>query len=255
VPLAARQRGTPRIAPSPFAHEALRSGEDFDPTSDIAAHQQSLQAAVSANSVISFVENLTPGQKEDVLMSTLFAQRAADAAHDPIADRAAWYRTYMDLLGAMGWTRESAPFQSHQALKASGSLDEVAIAALSAIATQNQIAIAKIAIDTLRGLADNDGTVRLFDFETSQTEGGHFQIGTAEASGQVVSMALGAFHFTYSEKKRNILFVSWGAEELTFWLTAERLALSETVYGDVREIVRDRLGESRRTLISAISLG
>lgn len=254
VPLAGRRRGTPKIDPSAFAREVPRSGRDFDPTSDVSEHQQALKAAVSANSVISFVENLTPGQKEDVLMSTLFAQRAADAKHDPIEDREGWYRTYMDLLGAMGWTRESAPFESHQELKSNGSLDEVAIAALRAMASQNQIAIARTAIDALRGLADSDGTIRLFDFETSHTEGGHFQIGTAEASGSVISMALGAFSFTYSDKRKNILFVSWGSGELTFWLAAERLALSTSLYGDVRDIVRERLGESRKTLIAAIDL-
>ncbi|MEY8842903.1 D-Ala-D-Ala carboxypeptidase family metallohydrolase, partial [Cribrihabitans sp. XS_ASV171] len=81
---------------SAFASEVSRDASGFDPQAATAAHQQALKAAVSAKSVISFVENLTPGQKEDVLLSTLFAQRAADAKADPVADREQWLDQYME---------------------------------------------------------------------------------------------------------------------------------------------------------------
>ncbi|WP_298566813.1 D-Ala-D-Ala carboxypeptidase family metallohydrolase [uncultured Aliiroseovarius sp.] len=259
--LIATKLAKPRAAPdsksrrSAFADPVARSGEDFDPTSESAAHQQTMQAAVNASSVISFVENLTPSQKEDVLLSTLFAQRAADAKADPVTERAAWHATYMEMLSLMGWTREAAPFESSQKMKGSGSFDKVILATLAQVATGNQFKIVESAIEALRGLASDDGKIKLFDFETSTSTGGNFQIGSAEASGDVISMALGAFNFSYKDKKQNILFVSWGKNELDYWLSAQKVALSPTIYADVRDIIRDKLADTRKSLIADIDIG
>ncbi|MDE9449800.1 caspase family protein [Aliiroseovarius sp. Z3] len=259
--LIATMLAKPRSAPgaksrsSAFADPVSRSGDDFDPTSENAAHQQSLQAAVNASSVISFVENLTPSQKEDVLLSTLFAQRAADAKADPVKERELWHATYMDMLSLMGWTREAAPFEASQKMKGNGSFDKVILATLAQVATGNQFKIVESAMEALRGLASDDGKIKLFDFETSTSTGGNFQIGSAEASGDVISMALGAFNFNFKDKKQNILFVSWGKNELEYWLSAQKVVLSPTIYADVREIIRDKLSDTRKTLIADIDIG
>ena len=240
---------------SAFGVPASRAGEAFDPNASIGIHQQSLKAAVNASSVISFVENLTPGQKEDVLLSTLFAQRAADAKRDPIKERAKWYDVYMDMMSLMGWARENAPFESSQRMKGNGSFDQVVISTLAAVATGNQMKIVESAIEALRGLSDSEGKIKLFDFETSHTNGGNFQVGSAEASGEIISMALGAFNFRFKDKKKNIMFVSWGKNELDYWLSAQKMSLSPTIYSDVRELVKDKLADSRKTLIADIDIG
>ena len=248
-----RRRG--RAMDNAMTKAVSRSGEGFDPTSGISEGQQSLQAAVNASSVISFVENLTPGQKEDVLLSTLFAQRAADAKADPITDRDGWYAIYSQVLGILGWSREASPFESSHKMQGNGSFDQVILATLAQIATGNQFKIVDSAIKALRGLADTDGKIKLFDFQTSRTSGGNFQIGSAEAAGDVISMALGAFNFTFKDERKNILFVSWGKNELDYWIQAQKLALSPEIYADVRDKVKERLNEARKTLIADIDLG
>ena len=107
----------------------------------------------------------------------------------------------------------------------------------------------------LRGLAEDDGKIQLFDFETSRTTGGNFQIGGAEAAGDVINIALGAYSFTYKDAKKNILFVSWGANELDYWLSAQKLSLSPAVYDGVRDMVKSRLDDTRKRLILDIDLG
>lgn len=252
----AAPRATRSKAPgSVFAEPVTRSAQAFDPSSQIAAHQQQLSAAVSASSVISFVENLTPGQKEDVLLSTLFAQRAADTKANPVTERAAWLDAYTQTLSLLGWVREGAPFTSAQTMQTKSSFDKVILATLAQVATGNQFEIVRSAIEALRGLADDDGKIQLFDFETSQTVGGNFQIGSAEAAGNVVSLALGAFNFTHKDQKKNVLFVSWGKNELDYWLSAQKLSLSATAYDAVRELVKTKLADSRNRLIADIDIG
>lgn len=251
----AKPRSAPGSTPrSAFADPAMRSGDAFDPTATTATSQQALQSAVNASSVISFVENLTPQQKEDVLLSTLFAQRAADAVFDPVKERDAWFTNYMEMLSLLGWSREAAPFEASQKMKGNGSFDQVILSTLAQVATGNQFRIVQSAINALRGLAQDDGKIKLFDFETSSSTGGNFQIGSAEASGNIISMALGAFNFTFKDRKQNILFVSWGKNELDYWLSAQKLSLSPDVYSDVRDIVRDKLADTRKTLIADIEL-
>ena len=254
--LAAPRGGLPRSAKidSSFAQPSTRAGDTFDPASEIAAHQQNLKAAVSASSVISFVENLTPGQKEDVLLSTLFAQRAADAKADPIKLREKWFDAYTKVLSALGWVRENTPFEASQKMQAQGSFDQVILTTLAQVATGNQFKIIESAIEALRGLTKGDGKIKLFDLETSSTTGGNFQIGSAEATGDVISMAIGAFNFGYKDKKQNILFVSWGKNELDYWLSAQQMTLSPAIYADVRDVVKSRLADSRRTLIADIEI-
>lgn len=255
VELAAPRTARSRAGKSAFETAVPRSGEAFDPSSAIAEHQQSLSATVSASSVISFVENLTPGQKEDVLLSTLFAQRAADTKSNPVEQRSAWYDTYMETLSLLGWVREAAPFTASQKMQGSGSFDKVILATLAQIATGNQFKIVESAIEALRGLSNDDGKIELFDFETSQTTGGNFQIGSAEAAGDVINIALGAFSFSYKDAKKNILFVSWGANELDYWLSAQKLSLSPAIYDGVRELVKSKLDDTRKRLILDINLG
>ncbi|NOD93227.1 hypothetical protein GS636_10560 [Ruegeria sp. HKCCD4884] len=241
-------------ASSAFADPVVRSSNAFDPSSELAEKQQTLAAAVSASSVISFVENLTPGQKEDVLLSTLFAQRAADSQFDPVNQREAWFARYMEILSLLGWVREEAPFTTSQKMQGSGSFDKVILSTLAQVATGNQFEIVKSAIEALRGLSNDDGKIKLFDLETSQTKGGNFQIGAAEAAGDVINIALGAFNFTYKDQKQNILFVAWGKNELDYWLAAQNLSLSTTIYDAVRELVKTRLADTRKTLIADIPL-
>lgn len=257
----AMQLATPRGAntrslktSSSYAEPTTRAGDPFDPSSEIATHQQDLKAAVSASSVISFVENLTPGQKEDVLLSTLFAQQAADAKADPIKERAAWFDSYTKVLSALGWVRENTPFEASQKMQAQGSFDKVILATLAQVATGNQFKIIESAIEALRSLAQDDGKIQLFDLETSSTTGGNFQIGSAEATGDFISMAIGAFNFSYKDKRQNVLFVSWGKNELDYWLSAQQMALSPTIYADVRDIVKSKLADTRRTLIADIDI-
>lgn len=189
-----------------------------------------------------------------MLLSTLFAQRAADAKADAVKERAAWYDVYMRMLSLMGWVREAAPFEASRKMKGNGSFDQVILATLAQVATGNQFKIVESAIGALKGLADDDGKIELFDFETSSTTGGNFQIGSAENSGEVVSMALGAFNFTYKDRKQNILFVSWGKNELDYWLSAQKLSLSPTIYDAVRDIVASKLEHTRKTLIADIDI-
>ncbi|WP_209425811.1 caspase family protein [Pararhodobacter sp. SW119] len=254
IPLAADRRGGAKVT-SAYAQPVPRSGGPLDLDTAALEAQQALKAAVTGSGVVSLFDTLSPGQKEDVLLSTLFAQRAADHAHDPIAAREDWYRLYLEVLTWLGWVRLSDGVEMQEKLKSDSSFESVALGALSAVATGNQHAIVKSALDAMKKLGEEDGAIKLFDFQTSRSSGSSFQLASAEAAGADVAMALGAFAFVHSDTQKNILFVSWGRKKVEFWLSAQRLILGNAAYDEVREIVKDRLGATRRSLIANIPLG
>jgi hypothetical protein len=133
--------------------------------------------------------------------------------------------------------------------------DQAILKILATIATQNQFAILQSALEGLRSLGDKSGQIKLFDLSSTETSGGHFQIGAAEASGEVISMALGAFHYFWSDKQKNVLFARWGETEFDYWMAAQRMSLSAELYGDVRDLVASKLSQSRKKLIADIPLG
>ena len=254
IPLAAERRGGDPVA-SAFASAVPRRGDAFDLESSAPADQQATRAAVSGAGVVSFFDTLSPGQKEDVLLSTLFAQRAADHAHDPVEAREEWYQLYLEVLSWLGWARLADGVEVQQRLKSNGSFDAVVLQSLAAVASGNQLAIVTSALDALRALKDDDGAVRLFDLQSGRSTGSSFQIASAEASGADISMALGAYAFVHSDTRTKVLFVQWGRKKVDFWLSAQRLSLANTVYDDVRDVVKERLDVSRRNLIATIPLG
>lgn len=237
------------------ARSVFRDASAADEKADIALEKQKLNAAVNASSVVSFVENLTPQQKDDVLLSTLFAQRAASAKHDPVSAMEDWLAVYLEALSLLGWSVESAPQLQQDVLKGNASFDQAILKILAVVASQSQFAILEQALGALRGLADGSGQIKLFDQSTSVTEGGHFQVGAAEASGEVISMALGAFHYRWTDERKNVLFVKWGKSEVNYWMAVQKASLSTRLYAEVRDLVSERLNDSRKKLIADIDLG
>ena len=75
------------------------AGDFYEPVYDATKHS----AMVVAGSTVSFLPGMTKQQQEDVLDSTLLAQLAANKKHDREKQTDAWYQTYAEVLGNIGW--------------------------------------------------------------------------------------------------------------------------------------------------------
>lgn len=91
-------QGTGRLwRPGRAGSAALREAERASPG-----------ASVVGGAVAVFVAGLSEQDREDVLASTLFAQLAANAAHDREREPVAWYENYSSGLERLGWVRSTA---------------------------------------------------------------------------------------------------------------------------------------------------
>ena len=215
-----------------------------------------LQAAIDAGSLLSFVDGVSPQEKDDVLFSVQLAQRGASGAFDRFNQTQSWYQKYTEILENLGWTAEQLAFALYDQSEGEVRMDKAALAVIAAIATQNQLAILQESVKALESLADNDGTIQLFDFHTSSEMSGNFQIGAVQkAPNGALALALGAFHVHGMDARRRFLFFSWGAQKVSFWTAAQKMTLNLTLYAQHRDMVQQKLGASAADFIDGLVLG
>ncbi|MCE5245083.1 MAG: hypothetical protein ABFD98_12280 [Syntrophobacteraceae bacterium] len=203
-------------------------------------------AAVDVGSVLSFVDGLTAQERDDVLFSVQLAQRGASGVYDRFAQVESWYNKYTEILQTIGWVVEELAFAKHDQSEGELRMDKAALAVISALATQNQLTILTEGLKALESLAENDEPIKLFDFHTSIESSGNFQLGSVEKAGNgAMGMVLGAFHFSADERRRRILFFSWGAKKVQFWTAAEKMVLNGTAYANHRNAVMKKLGNTQ----------
>jgi hypothetical protein len=216
---------------------------------------ETLRAAVNAGSIVSFVAGLSETEQSDVLFSTQLAQRAASAKHDRFAETEAWYRVYADVLGRLGWVGEAFAFTQRTSASSAFTIDRSALDVIMEIATSNQLAILVRTLDTLKGLAADDGTLQVFTLQALRELSGNFQIGAAQRGDNgAVSLAAGAFHFRTKDTRGRFLFITWGREEISFWAGATKLTLNAELYAHHRAAVSARLAADAADYIAAIDI-
>lgn len=204
-----------------------------------------LQSAVDAGSLLSFVEGVSAQEKDDILFSVQLAQRGASGAYDRFTQTESWYQKYIEILENLGWAGEQMAFSRYEQSEGELRMDRAALAIISAIATQNQLAVLQQAVSALEALAEDDDTIRLFDFHTSSEMSGNFQIGAVQrANNGALSLAIGAFYFRSSDARRRFLFLSWGAQDVNFWTAAQKMTLNGHFYARHREAVERKLAAS-----------
>ena len=214
-----------------------------------------LKVAINAGSLVSFVDGLSAEQKDDVLYSTQFAQRAASATADRYQSVRAWYQAYTDTLEQLGWITEQFAFTHYDEDSGEIHMDSAAIRILTSIATGNQLDVLKSSLDALKGLAEDSGEISLLEFNSCNDFGGNFQIGAAQvAENGAVSLALGAFYFKTVNQQKKFLFFRWGGKSVNFWTSGQKMTLNSEYFGQVRDVVKEKLGEGRRDLIRGIEL-
>jgi hypothetical protein len=213
-------------------------------------------AAVDVGSLLSFVEGTSAQERDDVLFSVQLAQRGAAGLFNRFTQPREWYGKYVEILETIGWTAEQLAFARFEQSKGEVRMDKAALAIIAAIATQNQLAVLGEAVKALESLAEEDDTIRFFDFHTTAQTSGNFQLGSVQKSSNgSLAMALGAFHFTSTDDRRKFLFVSWGKQDVEFWTAAQKMTLNQTFYAGKREQVKAKLGAKAGDYIEALVLG
>ncbi len=213
-------------------------------------------ATVDVGSLLSFVDGVTEQDRSDVLYSVQLAQRAASGAYDRFTQTQFWYQKYIEVLQNLGWANEQFAFTRFDQNEGEFRMDQAALGIITAIASQNQLAVLQESVTALSKLAEDDGAITLFDFHASMQSSGNFQLGSVQRSSNgALSMALGAFYFHSDNERRRFLFFRWGAQKIHFWTAAQRMTLNTDFYARRRADVIAKLDADATQYVSDLKLG
>ena len=214
------------------------------------------RASVNVGSLLSFVEGVSEQEKNDVLYSVQLAQRGASGSFDRFTQTQAWYGKYVEILQNLGWNADQWAFGHFDQAEGDFRMDQAALAIITAIATQNQLAVLQQSVAALSKLAEGDGALTLFDFHSSMEGNGNFQLGAVQrAANGALWMALGAFYFRGVDERKRFLFFKWGSRQVNFWTSAQRLTLNSDFYARRRDDVVARLEADAPSFIADLRLG
>lgn len=256
LPLALYERVMADLAPAAKKSGRRQTVPKTTHRSAAAEPALAFEAKVNVGSLLSFADGIPSQERDDVLYSVQLAQRAASGAHDRFTQTRAWYQTYVEVLENLGWATEQFAFSLFDQRQGEFRMDQAALAIITAIATQNQLAVLQQSVAALAKLAEDDGTIRLFDFHSSMQGSGNFQLGAVQRSDNgALSMALGAFYFRTVDERRRFLFFKWGARQVNFWTAAQRMTLNTDFYARRRADVIAKLDVDASKFISDLKLG
>ena len=245
------------LSDQPFRQESSRSEsverntvpvpEDLD--------LDNLQAVVDGKSLLSFVDRVSRQQKEDVLISVLLAQRAANYDYNSSDEIESWYGKFAEVLGQVGWLVEDKPFKRIHENQNEFLMDKQALKAIESIATEGGLDLVKGVLTALN-TASNDQQLELFETHSTSGTFGNFQLGTAGVTkkGDVV-LILGSFYFRTTAERRRFLFFTWKSKDLEFWASAQKMILVEAIYSAVRDRIKDKATAGTRRYVSELRLG
>ncbi|MGE0131452.1 MAG: hypothetical protein AB7U82_25500 [Blastocatellales bacterium] len=210
---------------------------------------------VNQGSLTSFVAGMGRRNKKDVLNSTLLAQLAANRRHDRERDTENWYRWYRTVLENVGWVLQDFSFSRFSAGGTEFSVDEAIIDVLRAIATGDEMAVARETLQAVKNLSNNDGRLVLFEQSSHSLRSGNFQIMAASETDGVVAMRIGTFYFTSSEDVTKLLWFRFTDSSATIYKGVQTIVLDEDVYSEVRDDVVDRLGDNAERFVKDLDIG
>ena len=212
-------------------------------------------AQVNAGSLTSFTERLSGQNKSDVQNSTLFAQLAADKAIDRFGRPMDWYKKYTEVLGTIGWNQPAFAFDTYKSGGTTVKIDEAVLGILAAIATGAEVAMVAETMKALGTLADDSKQMLIWDAKSNSGNSGNFQIFPVDAlpNGDVV-MILDGMQFNASHHESRFLWWTWQSDSIQIQRAANKFVLNEDVYGQVRNLIIDKLGDGAKQVVADIDI-
>ena len=214
------------------------------------------QGFVDCGSLVSFTENLSGQNKEDVLYSTLLAQLAANKKYHRETQHNEWYKRYMEVLENVGWVAQRLKFDQYKSRQGSFEISEVVIELLTSLVGDDNPHMISVVKKTLKALQKpSSDAIKLFGSNSSSAKSGNFQIVpcTLDKSGQVTVGFIGCY-FEASEVDRRFLFFTYHDSKIKLCKSADRFTLNEKVYEEVRDIVRKKIGDKAKRFLVDVDI-
>lgn len=212
------------------------------------------EAYVDNGSLVSFVSNVPSQQRVDVLNSCLLAQLAANKKHDPYNDSENWFKFYAKVMKNVGWVIQDFEFTDYKTSEIDFKLSQLTLQILSELVGGNA-EIMKVLKGTVASLAKDPGGASLYGSKSTSGNKGKLLIAPcAVDSSKQVTIALLGLHFEAPQNEENFFFFTWKSSSMKLWVSTQTCTLNEDLYQQVRDVIRQKLGDKAKTNIRELEL-
>jgi hypothetical protein len=198
---------------------------------------------------------LTEENKADVLNSELLAQLAASKKYDRQTQAMLWYGAYREVLENIGWVIQTYGFKTFTMGKASFTADEVVLAVLKSVVTDEVLGLLAATFQALKGLGQDSDQVKMFDSSSSGSNNGNFQAYPCYVDPTYgVGLTFSGYQLTTTESITRFLWFTFKSSTTTISAAAETVALNEQVYALVRAAVLKKLGKAANDFVDGLDI-
>jgi hypothetical protein len=236
--------------------QTLGEGAPGDESPFDAAKQQ---AAVVGSDVVSFVKEITPEQRKDIVNAALLAQLVANKkVRDPkdLDGVLAWYREYFNVLSQIGfvvqesgfaeYTERSDSFEAHEAI-----LDVVKVILAGAPAA---LTIVTKTLESLKKMNEDTPWITVFHRESRSANTARFQISLADADPTGSYLSLMAFGISAKAEVKQVLFFRFKKNESKLHHDSAKLSINATVLEGVRDDIAKKIAKYTSDFVAGLDI-
>lgn len=212
------------------------------------------QAFLADKSLVSFISEVKGQNRKDVLNSALLAQMAANKKFPDEKDMLQWYQSFIEVLSKIGWNIEAAELSTFEASKNVFEIDKAIIEILTSALGGGYMPVIVKTLESIKAMSEDDHKIVAFEKNTHSLTKGCFQIALAIEKNDTVSMQLGTFLLTSTNKIKQILFFTSKKDKTKLQYTSRRGTLNSEAYGMVRDAVLQKLGANINAYVAEIEI-
>ena len=216
-------------------------------------------ATLIKGQVTAFSAGLQSQDKQDVEYTTLAAQLNSDVMvkdNQTLQGMQDWFKNYASVMSNLGWIM-SFEWEKYNASSAGLSVDKVILEVISAIATQNGMAIAKAAMDAVSKLPQDDGRLKLFSNSTMGASAGKFLLGTCTKEGNdSIALCFGAFAMDYKTRDTSVLWFNWKSSDVNMYKDQKIATFNQKYYATgARSALEAKMAGHAESYVADLDLG
>jgi len=212
--------------------------------------------------LVTFPTNVSSQAQQDVLVSLLYAQLAADKSHQRVEDPLNWYGTFSYILENIGWTVSNADFQVDTSknptfVMASFALNEMAMSDV-VLATKEEIEVFRQSFNVIHSLPDDDELVTLFyhsEYDKVSKAASLILASFQEVETEEVVLRIVVFNLDKNEEPspRFLLHVYNSKSVNIDTVHTSKLVLNNATFSRVKGAIVEKLGERTETMVKELN--
>ena len=210
---------------------------------------------ISAGSLVFFSPRFNGQQKQDMLYSSLLAQLAASAEYNRLNETDKWYNFFNKTMANIAWVTQSFEFQKYESRSEFLTISKVTQELLGGLPENEKelMTTVKETFDCLVKTPSTDVFTQLFCTNSISKRGGNFQIFVCDVDKtNQINVAGFYIYFHANEERENQFLISQRKQDIAIYYSTTILTLNERLYADIRDDVKDKLGERATTLVHKV---